>query len=819
MRTTSLALFLSALLSATLLSAEKLPREHLQFFESKVRPLLVQHCYKCHAEDSETIQGALVLDSKQGWEMGGDNGAAIVPGAPDESLLIQAVRYEEMEMPPKGKLSDSEVATLEQWVKMGAPDPRDKDTTGLIKREIDIEQGRNYWAFQPPKSQSPPKVQNASWPVKDLDNFVLAKLEAEGINPVADARPEILLRRLYFDLIGLPPTPEQVADFVAKCEASNTKPNGGIPLDVLEEVVDQLLASEQFGQRWGRHWLDVARYAESTGMERNVTFPAAWRYRDYVIASFNSDKPYDQFIQEQIAGDLLPGTNDKNRDERLIATGFLAMGPKSLNERDRNVFVMDVVDEQIDVTTRAVMGVTVSCARCHDHKFDPFPQTDYYALAGIFRSCDTLYGATGGQGNRQPSSLIPLGADEEEKAEAPPANQQRLAQLNKQIKQVRESLQGTEDKKTKKQLQRRLQQLQQQLAQVKNPKKGKNNGAKLPSGPSAMGVVDDNIADCRLHLRGNVETLGDEVPRGFLQVVSFQSQPSVNEEQSGRLELAQYLTASDNPLTARVMANRVWHWLFGQGIVRTVDNFGEMGERPSNPELLDHLATRFVQQDWSVKQLVREIVLSRTYRLASDHDENSFAKDPENLLTWRQNHRRLDAESIRDAMLFISGQLEEKPATSSPVAKMVGVNVEQQASQLKQAGERFQHRSVYLPILRNALPEVLAVFDFAEPSIIVGRRQVTTVPSQALFMMNSDFVVAQSDALAKRLLANDKLDADQRIRRAYRLTLCRPPSADELTRTQQFLNSFAGDAEKPTADAFSAFCQALLASAEFRYIE
>ena len=794
-------------------AADKLPREHLEFFEAKVRPLLVQHCYECHAKDAKTIQGSLVLDSKQGWEMGGDNGPTIEPGNPDESLLIQAVRYEEMEMPPKGKLSERDIATLEQWVKMGAPDPRDKDTTQLIKREIDIAEGRKFWAFQPSLKRDAPKVKDASWPANDIDRFVLAKLEAQGIQPVGDASAEVLVRRLFFDLIGLPPSPAEMDRWTARMKNS---PEAG-----LTELVDELLASPHFGERWGRHWLDVARYAESTGMERNVTFPAAWRYRDYVIQSFNSDKPYAQFVQEQIAGDLLPGTNDENRAERLVATGFLAMGPKSLNERDRDVFVMDMVDEQIDVTTRAIMGVTVSCARCHDHKFDPFPQKDYYALAGIFRSSKTLYGATGGNGNRQPSSLIALAAGEGQQETDKAEQKKRIQQLAKQLEQAKGNLSDEKDNQKRKQLQRRVTQLNQQLKQLRSGKKGKNNGPKLPDGPSAMGVVDDRVADCRLHIRGNTNTLGDEVPRGFLQVVALEDSFKIGEDQSGRLELANYLTSPENPLTARVMANRVWYWLLGQGIVRTVDNFGSMGERPSNPELLDQLAMELVENDWSVKHLVRQIVLSRTYRLASDHHEQNFAKDPENLLVWRQNHRRLDAESIRDAMLVASGQLEREAAKSSPIAKMVGTNIGRTNTSISELeGDAFRHRSVYLPILRNALPEVLSVFDFAEPSIIVGRRQITTVPSQALFMMNSKFVVNRSQALAKQLLQNEKMDTSGRIQSAYRHTLCRHPKADELATATEFLQSVsASNPKMPEEDALAALCQALFASAEFRYIE
>ena len=381
--TAFLGLLIGGLMSSTSLAAEKpATPEGIAFFEKKIRPVLVDKCYQCHSAKAEKLRGNLFLDSRDGMRKGGDLGAAVVPGNVNESLLIQAIRQteEHLKMPPKQKLPDVVIADFETWVKMGVPDPRD-DGTKIVKKEIDIEKGRQFWAFQPPKRTAPPEVKDAAWPRSDIDRFLLAALEAKHLEPVADADKHTLLRRVYHDLIGLPPTPEEVEAFVNDQSA-----------EAFEKVVDMLLASPRYGERWGRHWLDVARYGESAGKQFNFNFPHACRYRDYVIAAFNSDKPYDRFVKEQLAGDLLPAANEKQKAEMQIATGFLAIGPKDLSERVPLQFTMDLVDEQIDVTTQAFLGLTVGCARCHDHKFDPIPTKDYYALAGIFRSTTTCYG-------------------------------------------------------------------------------------------------------------------------------------------------------------------------------------------------------------------------------------------------------------------------------------------------------------------------------------------------------------------------------------------------------------------------------------------
>jgi hypothetical protein len=773
----------------------------LEFFEKKVRPALVKHCYECHSSKSEKVKGGLLLDTKLGIRNGGELGPAVVPGNLKKSLLIEAIHWknEDLLMPPKKKLPHDVIKVFEQWVKIGAPDPRTGQT--VVKDEIDIEEGKKFWAFRP-LEHSEPELRDREWARTPIDGFVKAGLEAKGLSPAPDADKATLIRRVFFDLTGLPPSPDQLEGFLA-----NDEP------DAYEQAVDRLLASPQFGVRWGRHWLDVARYAESNGMERNAAFPYAWRFRDYVVESFNEDKPFDQFIREQVAGDLLPG---EPTDDRLVATGFLAMGPKSLNNRNVAEFKMDLVDEQIDVTTRAFMGLTVACARCHDHKFDPIPTEDYYSMAGIFKSTQALFGG-GGSGVRQTTRLIELQNGRGEPVEQNTdyakliaANQDELKSLNKKVASLKKELKGKfkEDpiyKETLSKIKKTQKELKKNRARLTKSKK--------QTGPLAMGVREGKPEDAKVHIRGNVSTLGKVIPRGFPQVLDF-SNVQIDSSQSGRLQLAEWLADPANPLTPRVFANRVWHHLFGRGIVSTVDNFGETGERPSNLPLLDHLATRFVEDGWSVKKLVREVVLSRAYQMSSAHDPANAKIDPDNALFWKMNQRRLDAESMRDAMLAVSGRLVLSPAEGSPVQKMDG-NIGRNPKQLEELRKaELDNRSIYLPVARQAIPDVLKTFDFAEPSIIVGRRDVTTVPTQALFLLNSDFVIAQAKALAEGLAEVRKED---RIDRAYRLLFARLPTSVEKIRTRSFLEDCV-KYEDSELQAWTTLCQALMASAEFRYL-
>ena len=786
------------------------PPAQLAFFESKVRPILVNNCYECHSEETQRNKGGLYVDPREGLLHGGKSGPAIVSGKPEASLLLKAVKHldKKLRMPPKQpKLPGQKIAILENWIKMGAPDPRKRVLPSLITRNIDIEQGRKFWSFQPVRNPDVPKTRG-SWAHTDLDRLVQAGHAKKGLHPVKDSPPATLLRRIYFDLTGLPPSPAQVSEFLTAHEKDSKA--------AVRKIVDRLLESSHFGERWGRHWMDVARYAESTGMERNCTYTQAWRYRDYVIQAFNDDKPFDQFIREQVAGDLMAAENPEKQAEHLVATGFLALGPKSLNSRDVAQFKADVVDEQIDITTRAFMGLTVSCARCHDHKFDPIPTKDYYAIAGIFHSTRTLFG-TGGTGNRQKSTLMPLGGENDGLKEAIKIHQERtrdmkgqLADNTKQTKKLQQSMKKKEadERKT----------IQQELVQLKKQKgklaKALNQLTKKKPKPTNVAMAaqeNPKIADARINIRGDVRKLGKPVERGYLSVVQVPNASPVNKAQSGRLELADWIASSKNPLTSRVLANRIWQHLFGEGIVRTVDNFGKTGERPDDPVLLDYLATRVVANGWSIKKTIREIMLSRTYALSSEPDEKNFVTDPENRFWWRAHHRRLDAEALRDAILAASGQLDVTPVKGSPVMALGEINVGRDTKNMNKITAPNKNRSVYHPILRNKVPDSLRLFDFAEPSIIVGRRQVTTVPTQALYLLNSPFILRQSGHMAKRIQDAGTEGTGNQVRQAYRLSLGREPSAPEMKRMQDYLNS--------EGKTLGNICQVLLASAEFRYLE
>ena len=818
---------------------DKASPEQVAFFEKKIRPVLIDHCYKCHAADAEKIKGGLTLDTRDGVRKGGDTGPVIVPGNPDRSSLITAVRYkdEATKMPPKAKLSDEQIADLETWVKMGAPDPRD-GTAKAAHREIDIEKGRQFWAFQPPKNVPAPRSRDAkrsAWATTPIDAFLMAEMEKRNLSPVGDADKRTLLRRVHLDLTGLPPTPEEVEAFVA-----DTSPTA------FEKVVDALLASPRFGERWGRHWLDLARFAESSGKTANFNYPHAWRYRDYVVGAFNADKPYDQFIKEQLAGDLMPGNDPKAKAERLIATGFLAIGPKTLNERNGLQFELDVVDEQIDVTTQAFLGITAACARCHDHKFDPIPTKDYYALAGIFRSTETLYGTVRFVQSQRPSPLHELPANSAPSAVERLTEKERES-LEKQIKDTQERMAATKEPinnifnaavvaQNRSKLDSYHADGTPKLLAMgvrEKPAGGGFGGFGQPKDGFGMGKFgpgrggQPTIGDSPVYVRGEPDKpTAERVPRGALQVVST-TQPKIRSG-SGRLELANWIASKDNPLTARVMANRVWLHLFGRGLVPTADNFGTAGQPPSHPELLDHLAITFVNDGWSVKKLIRRVVLSHAYQLDSKFDAKNNEADPDNALVWRMTPRRLDAESLRDSMLAVSGRLDATPPVGSVVARAgegpsigrprLGDSIQQAINDPAE-----KHRSIYLPIVRDNLVEALALFDAPDPSLIVADRPTTTVPSQGLFLLNNPFVIRSAEAAAEKLVKGTTTDTE-RVRTAYLMFYGRTPSEKELKAAGDFVKGYAGQLSKErikdpkqTRDTWSAFCQALFASAEFQY--
>jgi len=798
-------------------------KQGAEFFEKQIRPILVRHCYQCHSGDPKKAKGGFLLDSREGLRKGGKSGQVIDPGHPDHSLLIEAVRYESLEMPPKGKLAEELIDKLVRWVELGAPDPRAGKAVHAVNK-IDFAQAKKFWAFQPPKAVAPPKVRDLAWPITDIDRFVRARQEGEHLNPVADADRVTFIRRVTFDLTGLPPTMAEIDAFVNDKSAK-----------AFDLVVDRLLASPRFGERWGRHWLDVVRYGESTGKELNLPYRYAWRYRNYVIDSLNADKPYDRFIVEQLAGDMLPSKNPAEHDLLTVATGFLSLGPKSIVLGPEQ-YRYDEIDDQIDVTSRAFLGMTAACARCHDHKYDPIPTTDYYALAGIFRSTQTMAGLEPGRIVVKEDKLLRLqepGRSGKSPSADEKARRTQIALLEKEIDSLRELLKPPAKKGPlpkgsakppnapslpdidPKAVREEIKTLNDRLEKLES----------IPSSSQdlAMGVREGVPSNSPLLNRGELKDKGPEVPRGVLTVLKtagFRIDP----RHSGRLELADWIAGKDNPLTARVMVNRVWQHLFGQGLVATVDNFGALGEEPTHPALLDLLAVRFMNEDkWSLKKLIRSIVLSRVYRLSSAHNAADYAVDASNKFLWRMELRRLDAEEIRDAMLAASGQIDLERPEGDQILELDN-GIVRPGKALQDVRKPTNHRSVYLPILRGIVPEMLHVFDAADPSLIVGQRDVTTVPPQALFMMNNPFVIAQSNYMARRVLGAQGLDSDARINLAFRLALGRLATEREQTDIKRYLANYNKSVESadptgsPQVAAWASFCQALFALGEFRYL-
>ncbi len=770
------ALFPALFFSALTLQAGGISTEQRDFFEKKIRPVLDSQCYECHAKGAKKIGGKLLLDSPAALQKGGESGAPIVAGKPEESLLFRALRHEnDLEMPPEKPLPEAVIADFSRWIKMGAPDPRETAPTpeGSIT-DRQYKEG-DLWSFTAPEKPSVPQVRDTSWSRDEIDRFALATMESHGLQPAPDADSRALVRRLYYDLIGMPPTYAEVrlfeAAFLVNQEAA------------IERLVDGLLDSRHFGERWGRHWLDVARYGESNGndgLSRNPTFPHAWRYRDYVIDAFNRDLPYDRFVTEQIAGDLLKADSPEERDRQHIATGFLALGAKPAKAMNDN-FEMDVVADQIEVVGTGLLGLSIGCARCHDHKFDPIPTRDYYAMAGFFTSSETLWGVAGN-----------------EKLTAPPTDLHVLQAASRALPPfgfvetvlVIESNTGVPLKAP--------------------PSKW------APGTPLAMGMRDrKEPADCKINLKGESKQVGESVPRGFLRAVKSNEPIIIDPKTSGRLQLAQWITSPVHPQTARVMVNRVWGHLFGEGLVRTPNDFGVYGEKPTHPALLDHLAIQFVENGWSIKSLIRSLVLSRTYRQSCHSGDGVTATSPDAENRWLSHHnrRRLDAESLRDAMLRVSGQLDPVPGEGSLIRhRDILVNL---ADNLH---EPSNHRSVYQCYLRNSPPPDLAAFDLPDFIGVTGKREVSTLPGHALFLFNNAFVIDQSAHFARRLLDDAQKNETQRIMIAYQESLNRDPDPEELYRAIELLEETTRETGSVEI-AWASLCQALFSTNEFRYLD
>lgn len=730
-------------------SAAEPTREQLEFFENKIRPVLSRNCYQCHSVHAERVKGGLLLDSRAASLRGGDTGPAVVPGHPEQSLLIKAIRYtdSDLQMPPRKKLSDEQIADLEKWIAMGAPDPRD----AVAMQQSRIDPSVKHWAWQPLKKPVVPDVKNKSWAQTPVDYFILAKLEENNLTPNLIADKRTLIRRASFDLIGLPPTPEEVEAFI----------NDASP-DAFAKVVDRLLASPHYGERWGRHWLDVARYSDTKGMVRrqreDPRSPYAWTYRDYVIKSFNDDKPYNQFIIEQLAADKLPAT--KSNPTNLAALGFLTVGERFMGMQH------DIINDRIDVVTKGFLGLTVSCARCHDHKFDPIPTQDYYSLHGVFAS--TIEPPIEPVIQKLPKTLEYRDYQKERTA-----LDAKKAQLEVEFQAARRN----RDRDAIRNLQRQLRENASEIVRLEMT----HPGAVV----RAMAVQDAaRPRNSAVFIRGEAENKGEIVPRRFLEILAGETRrPFTNG--SGRLELAHAIVNKSNPLTPRVMINRIWQHHFGTGFVPTPDDFGTMSEPPSHPELLDYLAIEF-QKDWSIKKIHRLIMLSSVYQQTTTVNSRGVQIDPDNRLLWRANIRRLEFESLRDSLLAVGGSLD-RTLYGRPI-------------DLKRNPESTR-RTIYGIVDRSDLWDPFVNFDFANPDSVNGRRHETSVPQQALFLMNSPVVIEQ----ARRVVAQDGFvacaDDMARIEFLYNRIFQRPPTPEEIELGMKFIAQSKRDESKKNASA------------------
>ena len=910
----------------------------VEFFERKIRPVLSTKCQVCHNGELKTAE--LDLSSAEGFLRGGANGPLIDKDNPGESRLLKVLSYEERQkMPPTGKLPQGELADVAAWVNAGAPWPGAEQTTvthAPKEHKGFTDEQKHFWAFQPVAIPTPPQVKNEAWVQSPVDRFILARLEEKGLQPSAPAGKATLLRRATYDLIGLPPTEQEIADFLA-----DDSPNAFV------KVVDRLLASPRYGEQWGRHWLDVARYADSTGNDEDHRYPHAWRYRDYVIEAFNNDLPYDQFVREQVAGDLLPAAKPGQINRRgIIATGLIALGPKAIAQQDKKKMVYDVYDEQLDVVAKAFMGLTITCARWHDHKFDPILTKDYYSLVGMFASTRSFedpethvskllftplipekeyvaytkhqelirdkkleidgvideelatynsrlspklaeYMLAAHAVSSDPSPLAAVAAEKgldakileewiaylkprdvrrphldewraaveagpvEQAAQAYQARfQERLGEWTQTLAQWREKVRKmlaemnmppppkprfepgedrffhevffdkdgpfalSEEEQEKVFSDTSKQRLVTMRAELKQLQE-----AAPPDPDMACAVQEGEAVDQKVFIRGDYSSPGEDAPRVFPAIIEGFDQKPVATNGSGRRALADWLAEPDHPLTARVMVNRIWHWHFGEGIVRTPSNFGKMGDRPSHPELLDYLARRFVESGWSIKAMHRLVMLSSAYQLSSLSSEQQTAADPENRLLGHFNRRRLQVEEMRDGLLAIDNSLDT--TAGGTLQSGVGTDGENSNKRLSLNPEEVRRRMVYVPLRRANLAPLLNLFDFGDATTSMDRRARTNVAPQALFMMNSGFVAERARNVASMLLGDQQADDARRVERAYVLTLNRQPAAAEIDSALTYVKSFEQkfDGSRAPLDAWQSLCRILMSSNDFMYLD
>jgi cytochrome c553 len=904
MKALSLILVIVCALTASARAAEPTPAD-LEHFERKIRPVLVERCYACHSQEAAVqnkLKGGLTVDTAAGLLKGGDSGPAIVVGKSKESLLVKALNYDGTDMPPEGKLPQSIIADFATWIDRGAADPRIGPAAEAAKPAIDFAAARKHWSFQPPVRAARPAVKNSAWPRTEIDYYILAKLEAAGLEPVAPATKRELLRRATFDLIGLPPTPEEIEAFTADDSA-----------DAFAKVVDRLLASPHYGERWGRHWLDVARYAEDQahtfGVRPNTS---GYRYRDWVVKALNDDMPYDRFVKLQIAADKLTG--DKPSLEHVAALGFFGLGAQYYKNSDAAKASADELDDRVDTLTRGFLGLTVSCARCHDHKFDPIPTQDYYSLAGVFQSCtlnntplapkEQVAAYDDGQKRikKAEDDLKKFVADQKQAAaeteaariakyveaawraqvarradaakkpmpelakryelheptlakwvdfldmkskgkvaafdelrnlcasattaDAAAAMPAKLSAASTALdERVKTALAARREKKEKPEHKELLEailgnqgiftpndgELAKRMGAKENERwnaaKAEVDTAKKSAPPIyalAHTITDVKPADMKVFVRGNPAKTGELAPRRFLKIIAG-DEPKPFADGSGRRELAEAIAAADNPLTARVIVNRLWQRHFGRGIVDTPSNFGLLGSKPSHPELLDYLAVRLVEKKWSLKAIHREIMMSAVYRSGSAGSAKNEAVDADNRLLWRMDRRRLDVEAWRDALLAVSGRLDPQlGGESTDLGSQSNVR-----------------RTIYGKVSRHELDGLLRLFDFPDANVTSETRSETTVPQQQLFVLNSPFMIEQSKAFAARLAKEQPQDESARIGRAFALAFGRPADKAEVDSVTVYLAAADGpdDAKKNKLTRWERFAQALLGSNEFLYLD
>lgn len=742
--------------------------QQLEAFETSIRPLLIKHCYQCHSSDSQPPKGGLLLDSREGLLTGGDSGTAIIPGKPEDSLLISSVKYQSYEMPPDGKLSSKEIELLEQWIANGAPWPASETPSASGDDQVVNwqEAQRSHWSFQPVLRPDLPGVSDRDWPESGIDYFILAKLDSNLLAPSAEADRRTLIRRLYVDLLGIQPTQSQVDEFI-----ESDSP------EAYAELVDQLLSSPYYGEKWGRHWLDVARYNEGFGgFTDNGPNPHAWRYRDWVVRKLNSDFPYDEFVKQQIAGDI------EGDVESSIGTGFLALGPTFRTDGgdpdSAAAAKSETLDDRVDTLTRGFMGLTVACARCHDHKFDPIPTLDYYSLAGIF--------------NNSASVLSPISA--QTIVNAFNQAQGEVNRLNNELKKANDDLKKAGDNASAEQKAKRDQlQKQRDEAQQRVP----------PRFEEAHTLRDTGSGNMKVALRGDIRKQGPEAPRRFLRIVEGE-QPTLYDIGSGRKQLADSVASRNNPLTTRVIVNRLWLHHFGRPIVMSPSNFGTLGNKPSHPLLLDWLAAELVENDWSLKRLHREILLSATYRQSSAFNEEHYLADGDNQFLWRHSPRRMDVELWRDTIMQATGELNTQ----------IGGPPQQDIL-------RSNRRTLYASTSRNgdqfASDRFLKLFDFAAPRASIAKRTITTVPQQFLFMLNSSFMVDRARTFHRRLERHSQ-DPIAKVEYAYSLLYNRRPSKEELRLSHDFVTITTNQSPEDKLDRWIQYCQTLLSSNELMFI-